>query len=414
MSQVPIPDDWDGQTWDCAIVEWPASDDWLAILRGLITWPQRGRFWDAETGSILDAQAVGLEIFNRNIAGDSMGSCVDTLASIFNQIIITNNQLVQAAYNTTCGCGGSNGAGISSDEPSSFVDNGTDFPTGYTDRAEYDDAKCDLSQYVIDTLVSDLESLKVVNVAGKSAAALAGLLGLLLLTPVPFDELIAGVAIAILSLVSAGINSYVTALSELSARISAMDICELYGASNASLAVENVEDWIAGGTYTLQSATVQLGQALVGTNAVNVLFDDKSDSVNYGELPNGDCSGCVICPDILLTNGTFGGGNTYDAEFFGVDSSWRVAGRFRSSSVTVSCGSLADFDWNFVSGTFTGQTTNQRKGFAISSLQSPTVSQASDWDIANTDTPAGSGSLSGARTFVLTSSTQFSVDLIVT
>jgi len=62
----PIPDDWDGQTWECYLVAWPKSTQWGAILRGFITTPTRGRFWDANSGSITDAQAVGRLITEEN------------------------------------------------------------------------------------------------------------------------------------------------------------------------------------------------------------------------------------------------------------------------------------------------------------------------------------------------------------
>lgn len=64
--QMPIPDDWNGTDWCCYVVEWPSSDSWRAILFGLLLSPEAGRFWDASTGSIIDAQAVGKQIEDRN------------------------------------------------------------------------------------------------------------------------------------------------------------------------------------------------------------------------------------------------------------------------------------------------------------------------------------------------------------
>jgi len=64
--QMPIPDDWDGETYCCHIVEWPDSPAWRTILAGLLLNPTSGRFWDGDTGIIIDAQAVGREIETRN------------------------------------------------------------------------------------------------------------------------------------------------------------------------------------------------------------------------------------------------------------------------------------------------------------------------------------------------------------
>lgn len=66
MPVFPIPNDWNGTDWACVIIEWPDSPQWMGLLRGLITTPTRGRHWDGTTGSIVDAQAIGLEIQERN------------------------------------------------------------------------------------------------------------------------------------------------------------------------------------------------------------------------------------------------------------------------------------------------------------------------------------------------------------
>lgn len=78
MPQYPIPTDWDGVTWACLITEWPDSIEWFAILRGMMTTAQRGRFWDGSTGNIIDTQAIGLEIAERN----PVSTCDDIVAQL--------------------------------------------------------------------------------------------------------------------------------------------------------------------------------------------------------------------------------------------------------------------------------------------------------------------------------------------
>ncbi len=78
MTQLPIPDDWAGADWTCQIVEWPDSIQWLAVLRGFMSMAARGRFWDPATGSIIDAQAIGLEIEERN----PVSSCDDIVTQL--------------------------------------------------------------------------------------------------------------------------------------------------------------------------------------------------------------------------------------------------------------------------------------------------------------------------------------------
>jgi len=64
--KLPIPDDWNGEDWRCVKIQWPDSPYWRAILTGLISTPSRGRLWDEDTGTIIDAQAIGRLIFDRN------------------------------------------------------------------------------------------------------------------------------------------------------------------------------------------------------------------------------------------------------------------------------------------------------------------------------------------------------------
>ena len=78
MPRYPIPTDWDGNDWACVIIEWPNSPQFLGILRGLITTPLRGWFWDEKTGSIIDAQIIGREIEERN----PVSSCDEIVAAL--------------------------------------------------------------------------------------------------------------------------------------------------------------------------------------------------------------------------------------------------------------------------------------------------------------------------------------------
>jgi len=64
--KIPIPDDWSGD-WSCIQIEWPDSVIWRAILLGMIDQMSAGRLWDERSGSIHAIQAIGREIWRRNI-----------------------------------------------------------------------------------------------------------------------------------------------------------------------------------------------------------------------------------------------------------------------------------------------------------------------------------------------------------
>lgn len=86
MPEIYIPDDWDEITWDCFLIEWPSSPLWRGILAGFVSTPARGRFWDARSGVIVDAQAIGREIIERNPIDMSCQDLVVELQNIVTQL----------------------------------------------------------------------------------------------------------------------------------------------------------------------------------------------------------------------------------------------------------------------------------------------------------------------------------------
>lgn len=72
---ISIPSDWNGNDWFCIKLSWPKSPEWISILVGMLSQPSRGRWWDGDTGVVVDAQSVGEEIFQRNIGFSPCGVC---------------------------------------------------------------------------------------------------------------------------------------------------------------------------------------------------------------------------------------------------------------------------------------------------------------------------------------------------
>lgn len=394
MSLMPIPEDWDDETFCCKVVEWPDSPQWEAILLGLLTWPIRGRFWDGSTGTITDAQSVGRQIYDLNvIEGCALVGCLDDLS-----IAIAN---LTASIFATGTCGGSGGSGITAGPPSSFEDDGSNFPSGYADRADYTDEKCNLAQYILDRLDADFESLKVAGVSGQTSAAIAAILGIALLTPIPLDEMLVGVAAGILGLVNISLLAYTTAVTQLQTRLNAMSICEIYDAQDVDEAVTNVEDWINGGSYSQQVLTVLLGQSLVGTDAFNVLFEAKSDAINYDELPTGDCGGCELgCTSTMLQG-------TGDPEAGGTLNSAFVTGHYEIVwwVSTTRDMTIALTGWT--------QLSNPTDSFRACSVRDTSCGEdlGDCWDIYSSDTNPFPTTMNDVGRMSVLSSTSFSLDV---
>jgi len=310
MGQMPIPDDWDGLSFCTHPVCWPSSPQWRAILLGFVNTPTVGRFWDANTGSILNVQSVGWTIMDLNEClweGEQMG-CFEDLVAAVNQIALS----LQASG--SCGCQGSGGAGTFEAPASTFIDDGENFPAGYADREEYEAAKCDLSRYILDRLSQDMERLGTVNVAGQSAATLSQIiLFTVLLTPIPFDDLLIIVSI-VLELFAIAASAVATAANELSDFFANLDICLLYGADDAEGAKQAILDAIdAFGGFTYAALTKSLASNLISFDGLNLLFDPAPPLEN---LPAGDCSSCA-CPGITMVTGVRLTQNSFQSAFSG-------------------------------------------------------------------------------------------------
>lgn len=61
-----VPTDWDGESWSCIALQWPDSEQFRALLIGLLYTLTRGRSYDRDRGTIKTGQVYGWEIFNRN------------------------------------------------------------------------------------------------------------------------------------------------------------------------------------------------------------------------------------------------------------------------------------------------------------------------------------------------------------
>lgn len=88
MVQYPIPDDWDGVSYCCSIIEWPSSQQWRAFFVGLLTTPSRGRTWDGATGNIKATQLIGEEIIKRNLVECQDMKCLDDIIEAINGISV--------------------------------------------------------------------------------------------------------------------------------------------------------------------------------------------------------------------------------------------------------------------------------------------------------------------------------------
>lgn len=103
---VPIPQDWDGETWQCVELHWPDSDEWLGLLQGVLTLLTRGRYWDEKTGIITDTQEIAWEIFNRSYPfvgcdGDEIEKPPDDILACYAGIVMEAYEMGQVVTDVT-------------------------------------------------------------------------------------------------------------------------------------------------------------------------------------------------------------------------------------------------------------------------------------------------------------------------
>lgn len=107
--KLPIPDDWDGQTFECIQIEWPSSTLYRGILLGLLSQMSAGRLWDESTGSIIDQQTAMREIWARNYPltacnGQECPDCDDNGAESINRMCQAVSGLFEECEEYTMPC----------------------------------------------------------------------------------------------------------------------------------------------------------------------------------------------------------------------------------------------------------------------------------------------------------------------
>lgn len=190
---LPIPDDWDGQSWCRYAICWPDSLQWRAILAGFITTPMLGRTWDRDTGTITDAQAIGQSIFERNLDWRYalVASCDDGTILADAIRYLADKLSSQACCNSpgTYGGTGTGGTGTTAESPIPDYDPEGNPPEGYETWDAYYTDVCKKAWWLVNTVNDDLGRMGTLQLIGATVLAVLPGLGVLLLDPIPGDEL---------------------------------------------------------------------------------------------------------------------------------------------------------------------------------------------------------------------------------
>jgi hypothetical protein len=300
MGDAIIPSDWEGEYCKFAVC-WPNSPRWLAVLRGVLTIPASGRFWNEQTGTITEAQEVICETFDYNFRNEGViMACGDSgladIASALLALAQAQQNMVNATLRTSGGCcdpRGSLGAGtmpetINSESPG---DPGNDPPPeGFESWEEFFANLCARANDFLVRLENSVDDWRNLVFADVTGAILAVAAALLLSVTVPFIDVFAAILI-LLGVEAQQVLGYI--LSILNDNHAAL-LCAIYtGATPAEsranlLTVFNgfVDE---GGFSAINGFAVKnVFSSLVSPDEFNHLAD-KSLVQTYAEA---DCSSC--------------------------------------------------------------------------------------------------------------------------
>ena len=376
--KLPIPQDWDGESWCRWSVCWPESESWEGLLRGFLSLPQRGWTWDQRTGSILAVQETGREITDLNLPLNGVFmACNDTeLTTAFNDIALALRYLADRQFAKPC-CGaevslsvtagyagqvtqpiGGNVIPIYGDSPPAVLPPEATFPEGFADVEEWNLHKCSVANMIFDGVMYTLGFLAGLDGVSITTLALligAGIAGILVVPP-------AGIAIMV-GAVAALFGFMAMFLDIRNLMLEQRDdfICWMYEAESVSVLISIIADALdfiilaVGASGPIAAALKTVLLLLFNADTLNKLFDSTADYL----YPGADCSGCAGCGECV---------DRLDADYnviatLNVPNAWFTVsshseGPFHSVYLQVNSGSVEARFQNLVGWTLTGVSNN--------------------------------------------------------
>lgn len=311
MPKVDIPNDWDGETYECYTVKWPASFEWRAILNGLIDTAGTGWYYNEATGNVISARDAIKATWSYNFRNEvCLMSCNEDTQAFFERMAIALEALVNKPCCPTGGAGsgifnsGSRGAGITPEIINPYTENLEleEPPVGFDTWAAYREHKCNASADLVQAFKVDLLSLSNLIPEGKMFTVIVAELVAVLLTPIPFDDVA-----SIVGWLVVGAFEY-SLLAELSTGVQDDESnlrCILYSSSNATNAqadfrnrIEELVEEVTG-LGIAQDWLNSIVDNLTPNDAFNRIFEAGSTTIQ-----DADCSGCLDTSPYTVNYGT--------------------------------------------------------------------------------------------------------------
>lgn len=230
------------------------------------------------------------DMIDQFLGDTDMASCDDFLQAL--QDIATSIQVSGGAGNCcNPGSSGINGAGSQQLPANEFEDDGTNFPEGFTDREEYLVHRCDYIAYTLGKIDQDLSNIHVVAVVGMTLSSVLVALGIAMITPIPFDELIV-IGLAIVSALGT-VGLFDSVISEARTVVQSVELlCAIFNTDTVDEAIQAAIDEIILQTSALsdplRTLTRDVLNSFMTTDVFNNMFVDTGLS-----YPTANCSECT-------------------------------------------------------------------------------------------------------------------------
>jgi len=408
--QGTIPDDWQGE-YCCYAVQWPDSPQWLAILRGVLVLPGRGRFWDEHTGNIISACDVVRATYDNNLHLEGVIMACNDPGLALVAIALEKIANSMAANGSNC-CDGRGSGGATANEPpfnpTEEIDPGVDPPPdGFESWEQFYANKCSVAFAIISKLEGDLGTLAIIQWGSAGAEAITASLLILLVTPIPAAAVIA--LVFFLLTVSAVVIS-TTALSIIIDNEQEL-ICALYSGTSSqssrdlflaefdSLATSAIADPVE------RFAAETLIRYMIGAAATNQLYAAETTLI----LAEQDCQFCHgSCTDCIRRYDK--DGNPMD--YYNVPFDWAEADDQGGQGLfTVKFLATGPDHYKMRFRTLTGHTHYSTPDFLLVDEESVTVYSGDDFEAFQAACDATCIGTSSSINWWILSSTQFTVEI---
>lgn len=221
--------------------------------------------------------------------------------------------------------------GADSPETGSF-DDGSNVPPGFPDRPAYEVYKCNQANLIFSDWLDDTGWLKL----GTISTLIASSLVVALLTPIPGDEILLFLGLA-LTLLAQGLLVGVAAniITAVTADQNNL-VCNMYNAFDVDAARTFIETWASSNLTAIEE---QFFLFFLSNDALNRLFVyNAADSNRMPGMTPTDCDDCASCDQRIFTRGAEPVPFTMTSEWTGGNTQIIVYFNTNSASPTDTCG----------------------------------------------------------------------------